>query len=45
MFNIDFNFYGFFIILSLIIGLIFICDNAKELMFTKEDIIFLVVYL
>ena len=45
MFNIDFNFYGFFIILSLIIGLIFICDNAKELKFTKEDIIFLVVYL
>ena len=45
MFNIDFNFYGFFIILSLIIGLIFICVNAKELKFTKEDIIFLVVYL
>ena len=45
MFNIDFNFYGFIIILSLIIGLVFICFNARELKFTKEDIFFLVVYL
>lgn len=45
MFNIDFNFYGLIILLSLLIGLIFICFNAKELKFSKEDIFFLIIYL
>lgn len=45
MFNTDFNFYGLIIILSLIVGLIFIGFNARNYKFTKEDIFFLLIYM
>ncbi len=45
MFNTDFNFYGLIIILSIIFGLLFICINAKNYKFSKEDIFFLVIYM
>lgn len=45
MFDIEFNLYGFIIIISMLIGLIVIYFNVKKLNYLKEDIFFLIVYL
>lgn len=45
MFNLDFSLYAIIIIVSIIVGLIFIYFNSKEQDFTKEHLFYLFIYI